>query len=148
MSSTLALPAVVLPVEDYDFLQALARSLAEQLHPLASPLSHELRRAEWREAADDQGQTVSLDRFVTFRVGGARDFDRRLLIDPADGMWPAAELSVVTPVGITLLGLSAGDRMRMIGADIDAPPWLEVVEVGPAATSGIVRQRFPSITSR
>ena len=41
----------------------------------------------------------------------------RLLIHPEDRMWPPAELSVATPLGITLLGLSAGDRMPVVGGD-------------------------------
>ena len=34
-----------------------------------------------------------------------------MLIHPDDCMWPPAELSVLTPAGLSLLGLRAGHRM-------------------------------------
>lgn len=134
------LPPVVIPAGDHDRLQAIARSLAEESHPLAHPLLQELGRAELRESDDIFGDTVSLDRFVTYRTGGSERPERRLLIHPEDRMWPPAELSVATPLGITLLGLSAGDRMPVLGSDLRAPPWVEVLSVGRAATSGIARR--------
>ncbi|WP_141740289.1 transcription elongation factor [Bosea sp. BIWAKO-01] len=132
-------PVTTLSAGDYVRLQELARLLGEHIHPLASALLRKLDRASWREADDMPEQTVLLDGFVTYRVGGTGQPERRRLIDPADGMWPPAELSVITPLGITLLGLSVGDRIPMIGADIRAPPWVEVVAVDPVTTSGIVR---------
>jgi regulator of nucleoside diphosphate kinase len=60
---------------------------------------------------------VTLDTFVTYRIGGEDTLERRMLIHPDDRMWPPAELSVLTPVGLSLLGLRAGDRMPLIGSD-------------------------------
>ncbi|PTM41595.1 transcription elongation factor [Bosea sp. 124] len=144
MSSMLDLPVAVLPVDHYERLQALAQLLFEQMHPLASSLSRKLSRSEWREPEDVPEHTVLLDRFVTYRIEGSGQPERRLLIDPADGMWPPTELSVITPLGITVLGLSVGDRSPMIGADVREPPWAEIVAVGPMATRGIARWRAPS----
>ncbi|MDW6023070.1 hypothetical protein SAZ10_15015 [Mesorhizobium sp. BAC0120] len=81
-----------------------------------------------------------LDRFVTYRIGGSPRPERRLLIVPEDGMWPPAEVSLSTPLGITLLGLSVGDRMCMIGADERQSACVEILAVGPSAASGIARQ--------
>ncbi len=134
------LPRVVIPAGDYGRLQAIARSLAEQSHPLAAPLLQELGRAELRDPEAISEDTVSLDRFVTYRTAASKRPERRLLIHPEDGMWPPAEMSVVTPLGITLLGLSTGDRVPMIGSRLREPPWVEVVAVGPPATGGIVRR--------
>lgn len=144
MIPTLKRPITVLPAGDYARLQELARLLGEQFHPLASTLLRKLERAEWREADDIPEQTVVLDGFVTYRVEAAGQPERRRLIDPADDMWPPAELSVITPLGMTLLGLSVGDRVPMIGADVRAPPSVEVVAVDPVTTSGIVRGLAPS----
>ncbi len=144
MIFTLKRPVAVLPAGDYARLQELARLLEEQIHPLASALLRKLDRAEWREADDMPEQTVLLDGFVTYRVGGTGQPERRRLIDPADEMWPPAEISVITPLGITLLGLSVGDRIPIIGADLRAPPWVDVLAVDPVTTSGIVRGLAPS----
>jgi regulator of nucleoside diphosphate kinase len=133
-------PPIVLPIGDHQRLRAIARSLAGQSHPLANALLGELGRAELRQPDEIPDQTVSLDRFVTYRTGLAGRPERRLLIDPEDEMWPPAEISVVTPLGITLLGLSAGDRMAMVGTDARDPPWVEVISVGPAATRGVARR--------
>lgn len=134
------LPPVVISAADRNRLQTIARSFLEQSHPLAAPLLQELNRAELNDSEDVSDNTVSLDRFVTYRTVGSYKTGRGLLIHPDDRMWPPAEISVATPLGITLLGLSTGDRMPMIGIDIAEPPWVEVVAVGPAATGGIARR--------
>ena len=140
----LSLPRRRIYPGDHLRLQALARSLAEQSHPLAETLAEELDRAELCNPDDIHEATVSLDSFVTYRIVGSEHFERRLLIHPEDQMWPPAEISVATPLGITLLGLSAGDRTLMMGACLQEPPRIEVVAVGPAATGGLARQpAFP-----
>lgn len=136
----LDVPSVVLTVGDYKRLQAIARALEEQLHPLAAILSAKLSRAEVRDADEVPEGIVSLDRFVTYRNELSGEVTRRLLIHPDDRMWPPAEISVDTPVGITLIGSSAGHRMPMVGVDTPAPPWLRVVEVEAAASGGIARR--------
>ena len=138
-----ALPPVIMTAGDRERLRAVAGSLARQFHPLAAPLLRELARAELRAPDDIPEATVSLDRFVTYRTAGSDRPERRLLIHPDDAMWPPAEISVATPLGITLLGLSAGDRMPMIGSGLREPPWVEVMAVGPAATRGIARRPPP-----
>jgi len=134
------LPPVVIPAGDRGRLQAIARSLAKQSHPLAAPLLQELGRAELRDPEAVSDDTVSLDRFVTYRTVGSDRSKRGLLIHPEDSMWPPAEISVATPLGITLLGLSTGDCMPMIGSDMPEPQWVEVVAVGQWATGGIARR--------
>ncbi|RUU58865.1 transcription elongation factor [Mesorhizobium sp. M2C.T.Ca.TU.002.02.1.1] len=140
MMTRLSLPLRRISASDRMRLQALARSLTEQSHPLAAALSEELDRAELRDPDDIREGTVSLDGFVTYRIMGSEDSERRLLIHPEDQMWPPAEISMATPLGITLLGLSAGDRTPIIGTCLRNPPWIEVIAVGPAATGGLARR--------
>jgi regulator of nucleoside diphosphate kinase len=146
MISHLDLPPIVIPADDRNRLQAVARSLAEQSHPLAVPLLQELGRAELRDPEAVSEDTVALDRFVTYRTVGSDQSTRALLIHPEDRMWPLAEITVATPLGITLLGLSTGDCMPMIGSRLSEPPWVEIVAVGPSATGGIARR--PSFAGR
>jgi regulator of nucleoside diphosphate kinase len=134
------LPPVTLSKGDHKRLQTIARSLAEQSHPLAAALLQELGRAELCEPDDIPEGTVALDRLVTYRIDGAERAERQYLVDPEDSMWPPAEISVTTPVGMTLLGLSTGHRMAVIGSALQEPPWLEVVAVGRSATGGRARR--------
>ncbi|CAH2400801.1 transcription elongation factor [Mesorhizobium ventifaucium] len=143
------LPPVTLSKGDHKRLQRIARSLVEQSHPLAAALLQELGRAELREPDDIPEGTAAPDRLVTYRIDGAERAEQQYLIHPEDRMWPPAEISVTTPVGITLLGLSTGRPMPMIGSALREPPWVEVVAVGRAATSGLARQpTFARVSSR
>ena len=122
MDSSLDLPAAVLWTSQRSRLHAIEQWLLEQFHPLAASFSRKLRRSEWRDNCEDMARRAILDRFVVYRIEGSERPERRLLIDPADGMWPPAELSLITPLGITLLGLSVGNRSSLIGADLHEPP--------------------------
>ena len=142
------LPPVTLSKGDHKRLQTIGRSLAEQSHPLAAALLQELGRAELREPDGIPEGTVTLDRLVTYRIDGA-EAERHYLVHPEDSMWSPAEISATTPVGITLLGLSTGHRMSMIGSTLREPPSVEVVAVGRAATSGLARRpAFARVSSR
>ena len=116
----------------------MAECLAEQAHPLAAPLMRELRRATLRAPDEVPDDVITLDTFVTYRLTGDSNPEKRMLIHPDDRMWPPAELSVLTPVGLSLLGLRAGDRMPVIGADGAADSCVEVEAVGPRVTGAFV----------
>jgi len=81
---------------------------------------------------------VTLDTFVTYRLAGEGASDKRMLIHPDDCMWPPAEVSVLTPLGLSLLGLRPGDRMPLIGSDGPMDAWVEVEDVGPRVTGALV----------
>lgn len=51
-------------------------------------------------------------------------------------MGPPAEISVASPLGITLIGLSVGDRMAVIESDVREPPWVDVLAVGVRPLAG------------
>lgn len=134
------LPPVTLSKGDHSRLHRIARSLAEQSHPLAAALLQELGRAELLEPDEVPEGTVAIDRLVTYTIDGAERAERRYLVHPEDSMWPPAEISVTTPLGITLLGLSTGHRLPLMGSALREPPRVEVVAVGRAATSGLARR--------
>src|SRR3954470_9963330 len=106
MNDVLNLPPITVPARDYRRLMRTARELAEQGHPLAAPLLQELHRAA----------VCTADEI------------------PDDRMWPPAELSILSPVGLALLGLRAGYRMPVIGSDGSPEGCVEVEAVGPRVT--------------
>jgi regulator of nucleoside diphosphate kinase len=131
---TTQLPSIPMTPHDYRRLTRTAQELAKQAHPLAAQLVHELRRAAFCEPDELPDDVVTLDTFVTYRIGGEDMLERRMLIHPDDRMWPPAELSVLTPVGLSLLGLRAGYRMPLIGSD--EPLDVCVEAVGPSPDHG------------
>ncbi|QRM35955.1 transcription elongation factor [Microvirga sp. VF16] len=138
MNDVLKLPPILMPARDHSRLMQTARELAEQCHPLAAPLLQELHRATVCPADELPDDVVTLNTFVTYRIGGEDTSDKRMLIHPDDGMWPPAELSVLTPAGLSLLGLRAGHRMPLIGSTGTPDVCVEVEAVGPRVTGAFV----------
>jgi regulator of nucleoside diphosphate kinase len=130
------LPPITVTARDHRRLMHTAQCLAEQAHPLAAPLLHELRRATLCEPDGLPDDVIALDTFVTYRLAGEDTSEKRILIHPDDRMWPPAELSVLTPVGLSLLGLRVGDRMPLLGSD--EPLDVCVEAVGPRVVGAFV----------
>ncbi len=138
MNDVLKLPPITVPAHDYRRLMRTARELADQGHPLAAPLLQEPHRATVCTADELPDDVVTLDTFVTYRMGGEDTPDKRMLIHPDDRMWPPAELSVLSPVGLSLLGLRAGHRIPVIGSAQTSDACVEVEAVGPRVTGAFV----------
>jgi regulator of nucleoside diphosphate kinase len=80
-----------------------------------------------------------MDRFVTYKLAGERSSEYRALIHPDDRMWPPAEVSILTPLGISLLGLKVGDRVPLPGLRDNRGRWMEVEGTGPREAGGSAR---------
>ena len=74
-------------------------------------LLSELRRAALCHPDALPEDVVSTSAKVTYRLDGEGHSRAHILVYPEDLQWPGAELSVLTPLGIALLGLRVGDRM-------------------------------------
>jgi len=132
------LPPITVTPRDHRRLMSTAERLAGQAHPLAASFMWELRRATLRTPDEAPDDIVALDMFVTYRLAGEGASDKRMLIHPDDRMWPPAEVSVLTPLGLSLLGLRPRDRMPLIGSDGPMDSWVEVENVGPRVTGAFV----------
>jgi regulator of nucleoside diphosphate kinase len=146
MTYEFAKPAVAVPHTDHVRLQRLAETLARRNPDLASQLSQELERAEI--LPDDTDRAI-------VRMGSTLDYqtekgDTRTvtLVFPHDEDISAGRISILTPVGVALLGLSAGHEMEWHTRDgrtqrlqvtrIDSPPAIvadPVAVVAPTAVS-------------
>jgi regulator of nucleoside diphosphate kinase len=132
------LPPVVVTPHDHQRLMRTAQELAEQVHPLALPFLRELHRASPCSPDRVPDDVVTLDTFVTYRLADGGQVERRALIHPEDCVWPPAEVSVLTPLGLSLLGLRTGDRMPLIESDGPMDTCVEVEDVGPRVTGTFV----------
>lgn len=131
MNARQELPPIVMTTQDHRRLMRTAQDLAGQFHPLAAPLLRELDRAVLCAPDELPDDVVSLDTFVTYRLNDGSPSEKRMLIHPDDGMWPLAEVSVLTPLGLALLGLRVGDRMPVIGSEGAPDTSVAVEAIGP-----------------
>jgi regulator of nucleoside diphosphate kinase len=125
-----ALPPITVTSDDYSRLMMTAMVSRELGNPHAEFLLSELRRATLCHPEDLPTDVVSLDSRVTYRVDGAPLRRTRLLVHPENLVWPGAEVGATTPLGIALLGLRPGDRMRFPGTGRTREVLVEAVGLG------------------
>jgi regulator of nucleoside diphosphate kinase len=125
------LPPIYLTTRDYGRLESLARLHSPCDAPVARFLSAELERAVVCQPSDIFDDVVTLNARVlfrtgTFRTGTARDPEARVLVSP-DRYFPTGQyLTILSPLGVALLGLREGSRMPFV--DRQGSPCHVVVE--------------------
>lgn len=109
MTYDFAKPDIAIPQSDHMRLLRLAETLARRNADLGNQLFQELERAEI--LADDTPRAI-------VRMGSTLDYETEdnetrtvTLVFPQDEDISAGRISVLTPVGIALIGLSAGNEM-------------------------------------
>lgn len=103
-----ARPAIVLTAEDHLMLSRAVAGAGERLAELAAELARELDRArilpEGRKSADH----VHIGSGVTFRDEATAKETTITLVRPEEADVDAGKISVMTPVGVALIGMAAG----------------------------------------
>jgi regulator of nucleoside diphosphate kinase len=125
MNTAIDLPQVTIGTHDYNRLMSVAALENKRHKPHREFLMSELRRASLCHPDALPDDVVSTNAKVTYRLDGGGKPRAHVLVYPEDLLWPGAELSVLTPLGIALLGLRVGDRMPF-RTSRDGP-WHEVV---------------------
>ena len=108
--STTHPPISVLPM-DYDRLISMAENVAQSDPDLAEYLSRELNRASTAKPSR-KSRFVTMGSYVRFRdesVGNVQDIQ---LVYPNDADVAARRISILTPVGAALIGLSEGQSIQ------------------------------------
>jgi regulator of nucleoside diphosphate kinase len=111
MNAPFDLPPITLASCDYNRLLFTVMMGQRQDDPVFAFLLSELRRAEVCHPAILPEEVVSANCRVIYRVDDEPRTRAHLLVHPEDLTWPGAEVSVTTPLGAALIGLSVGDRM-------------------------------------
>src|SRR4051794_39969534 len=111
MNGTVQLPPVTVATHDYNRLMSVAAFENNQRRPHREFLLSELRRAALCHPDALPEDVVSTNAKGTYRLNRGETPRAHVLVYPEDLLWPGAELSVLTPLGIALLGLRVGDRM-------------------------------------
>lgn len=129
-------PRVRLTGSDNRRLGALVRALSDR-DASARALAAKLDQAEIVPDRDIEPDVVTLDSRIAYRLGASGDIHRRTLVVPAHYVPGGQWLSVLSPLGTTLLGMRAGDDMPYRDhAGTPLPVSLLDVEWQPGAQAG------------
>ncbi|MGB3864125.1 MAG: nucleoside diphosphate kinase regulator [Xanthobacteraceae bacterium] len=123
------LPTIAISARDADRLRHLADAATEKYPTTAEFLARELERAEIRDADEPMNGVVVMQSEVTFRDDVSGQARTVTLVFPEDADVDAGKISVLTPIGAALIGLSAGQTIEF---QTPAGGWraLTVVRVG------------------
>lgn len=109
-------PEITLTQSDSERLLRLAESLSDGNAAVADELMTELERA--RVVADDRIGADVIRMGSTLRFTSDLGEDRAVtLVFPADADIAAGKVSIATPIGAALIGLSAGQSMDWTARD-------------------------------
>jgi len=123
-------PAIVVSHHDHDRLAALADAALDRLPELAETLLTELGRATLVADESVPDTVVRMGSEVSYEAADGRRTVR--LVWPGEADISSGRISVLTPIGTALLGLSAGQSIRWTTRD-GREQALTVLSVTPPA---------------
>jgi regulator of nucleoside diphosphate kinase len=128
-ANTTQSPWIVIGEAEHERLSRLAAAALDRSPEVATRLIDELDRAEVVSAERLPKNVVTIGSTVTFADRGGTP--RRVkLVYPADADISQGNVSVLTPVGAALIGLSLGQSITWLGLD-NRERWLTVLAVEP-----------------
>jgi regulator of nucleoside diphosphate kinase len=110
-------PNITMSKTDFNRIDLMLEKLAAVRMQGKEALSNELLRAQVVEPWEVPPMVVTMNSTVCFRLDGGGPALCRTLVYPKDAGLQPDTLSVLTPVGSALLGLSEGDRMEWTHPD-------------------------------
>lgn len=116
MEPCLPLPRIVISNLDEPRLTVIATAAAQRLPDLAATLLSELERAEVLPDACMPADVVRIGSTAEIEIDEGKLLRVELVL-PAHADINAGRISVLTPVGAALIGLSPGQTMRWSGND-------------------------------
>lgn len=104
-------PPIHISEADYDLIAALAIGMEQRSPALARQILNEINRAETHPAEALPGDVAALGSEVEFLDDSNGETRRLRLVLPAEADIEAGRISVMTPVGAGLIGMSAGHEI-------------------------------------
>lgn len=111
------LPPITMGRRDYARLARLADDALRRRHPVGRFLMSEIRRAVVFDTDRKLDGVACLNEWVTYRVDGSRQSESRILVCPDELTNDQIELSVLSPLGAALLGMSIGQRIKFFSVE-------------------------------
>lgn len=105
-------PQITIAQETVDHLEALVEGASARMPALAERLLEELSRARILPAARMPADVVGIGSRVTWRDESTGHEQTATLVWPEEADIDAGRASVLTPIGVALIGLKAGARFQ------------------------------------
>jgi regulator of nucleoside diphosphate kinase len=106
------LPPIAIRPRDIEQLGRLANAAMEKYPKTAEFLAREVARAEMLSGLTPPEGLVSMGSRVEFRFGGGEETRAITLVYPNEADTAAGKISVLTPIGAALIGLSVGQSIE------------------------------------
>jgi regulator of nucleoside diphosphate kinase len=134
MTQAFQKPAIAITHADLARLSLLAEAIGRRNRELADQLSAELVRAEIVDETDEREDFVRMGTTLEYRTD-AGDQRTVTLVFPQEENISSGRISVLTPVGIALIGLGVGDSMewRRLDGSVQRLTVQRIVQPRPAA---------------
>lgn len=132
-SPSARLPKIHLDKSLVDRFEALASAMMRRSPEVGERLMDEIARAKLVAPGKLRDDIVTIGSEVTYRDLGTGRLQTVFVVYPEDADIDQHRISVLTPVGVALLGLSPGAAISWITRD-DETRQLEVVTVKPPTT--------------
>ena len=104
-------PKIILSSLDVERLENILVSMTDDNFPGINDLEEELARADVVDPKDIPATVVTMNSTVRFKVESLNSEFLLTLVYPKDSDAAKGKISILTPVGSALLGLSQGDEI-------------------------------------
>jgi regulator of nucleoside diphosphate kinase len=111
-----SLPHILISAAEEKRLTTIATAASQRLPEASAALLSELERADVWPVAAMPPDVVRIGSIIEFDVNDGRQMKVQLVL-PEDADINAGRISVLTPVGAALIGLSPGQAMQWLGND-------------------------------
>ena len=115
MNGLMGLPSIVISKTDYERLNNVAEAARGTVPDIAEQLSRELDRSGVAAATTDRATRVRMGSYVEFRDNETGRVRAVQLVYPAEADPQGGRISVLTPIGAALIGLSEWQTMPWHG---------------------------------
>jgi regulator of nucleoside diphosphate kinase len=110
------MPAIMVSEADYDRLVSLAVAVEDRAPDVASVLQSEMKRAQVVPAEAFPAHVVQMGSTVEFRADSGQQ-RRVTLVFPGEADFAQGRISILTPIGAALIGLSPGQSIAWTARD-------------------------------
>ena len=111
------LPPIIIARRDHARLERLADDALRERHPVGRFLMSDIRRAVVSDTNRIPDGAACLNEWVTYRVDGSRRSESKVLVWPDELRNVEIDLSVLSPLGAAVLGMSIGYRIKFFNIE-------------------------------
>jgi regulator of nucleoside diphosphate kinase len=111
------LPPIIVERRDHARLQRLAVDALREGHPVGRFLISEVRRAVVCDMDKMPDGVARLNKWATYRIDRNKRTESKILVCPEEFMSAEVTLSVLSPLGAAVLGMSVGNSMKFFSSE-------------------------------